>query len=74
VTATGDATLSYAWKKGTTVLVNGTGISGVDTPTLTLLNVTTASSGSYQVVVSDPAGKATSKAVKLTVKAPAAVK
>jgi len=77
ITATGDPTLTYAWQKGTKNLVNGTNISGVNTPTLTLTNVTagtTGTGGSYRVIVSNPAGKATSKAVKLVVTAVTTVK
>jgi hypothetical protein len=68
ITATGDAPLTYSWKKGTAILVNTTNVNGVNQPMLTLTNVTTVTAGSYQVIVSNPAGKATSKAVKLTVK------
>jgi len=67
VTATGDA-LSYAWKKGTVLMVNTTNISGVNTAKLTLMNVSKTSAASYSAVVTNPAGKATSVAVKLLVK------
>lgn len=67
VTATGEA-LSYAWKKGTVLMVNTTNISGVNTATLSLMNVSKTSAASYSVVVTNPAGKATSVGVKLVVK------
>jgi len=51
VTATG-AGLTYQWRKDGVNLVNGPGISGVTTNTLTLTAVTAASAGTYTVVVS----------------------
>jgi hypothetical protein len=53
VTATGSS-LTYTWKKssGTTV-VNGSGISGQGTSTLTFTNPSYSDSGSYYVVVSN---------------------
>jgi len=70
VTVTGDAPLSYAWQKGTSWanLANGGKVSGANTPTLVLTGVASGTAGSYRVVVSNPAGTATSKAVKLVVK------
>ncbi|TMI64832.1 MAG: hypothetical protein E6H07_02645 [Bacteroidetes bacterium] len=50
VTATG-AGLTYQWKKDGVNLVNGPGISGATTNTLTLTSVTAASAGTYTVVV-----------------------
>ena len=63
VSATGTAPLSYEWMKG------GVNISGATTATLTLSSVTTASAGSYTVLVSNSAGSATSAAATLTVNA-----
>ena len=70
VTVTGDAPLSYVWQKGTSWanLANGGKVSGANTPTLVLTGVASGTAGSYRVVVSNPAGTATSKAVKLVVK------
>src|SRR6266540_1523595 len=49
-TATGAAPLSFLWQ------FQGTNISGANTNTLTLTNVNVAHSGTYRVVVSNPAG------------------
>jgi plastocyanin len=70
VKATGDAPLSYAWQKGTPWkdVANGGKISGANTPTLVLTGVASGTAGSYRVVVANPAGTATSNAVKLVVK------
>ena len=54
VAATGTAPLSYQWQK------NGSSIAGATSPTLTLNGVTSTSAGSYRVVVTNPAGSATS--------------
>lgn len=70
VTATGDPVLSYMWKKGTVLVVNGTNVSGATSARLVLSNVSSSTAGSYLVVVSNPAGKATSKSVKLVVTTP----
>jgi len=61
VNATGTAPLSYQWMKG------GASISGATTATLTLSSVTTASAGSYTVLVSNSIGTVTSAAAILTV-------
>ncbi len=53
VEATG-AGLSYQWRK------DGTNLSGATTPALLLGNVQTANAGIYSVVVSNPAGSASS--------------
>ncbi|MCX6929071.1 MAG: immunoglobulin domain-containing protein, partial [Verrucomicrobia bacterium] len=61
VVATGTAPLSYQWMKG------GGNISGATSATLTLSSVTTASAGSYTVLVNNSIGSATSAAATLTV-------
>jgi hypothetical protein len=63
VVATGDAPLSYQWRK------DGTAISGSTNSTLTLTNLAVANAGSYTVVVSNAAGSVTSNAATLTVSA-----
>jgi endo-1,4-beta-xylanase len=60
----GSQPVDYAWRK------DGMPIDGnpsAATPTLTLANITTADAGSYDCVVSNPAGSATSAAAVLTV-------
>ncbi|MBI5767104.1 MAG: immunoglobulin domain-containing protein [Verrucomicrobia bacterium] len=60
VTATGTAP-TYQWKK------DGTDIAGATSSSLDLASVTTASAGSYTVVVSNQLGPVTSNAAVLTV-------
>jgi rhamnogalacturonan endolyase len=61
ITATGTPPPSYQWRR------NGSPITGATGATLTIASVTTANAGSYDVVVSNSAGTATSNAVLLTV-------
>ncbi|WP_415909992.1 MBG domain-containing protein [Oleiharenicola sp. Vm1] len=68
VAASGSSPLTYQWRK------NGTAISGNATATsaiLTLANVQPGDAGSYDVVVTNSAGSATSSAATLTVTAAA---
>jgi hypothetical protein len=68
VAATGTG-LTYQWKKASTLLVDGVNISGANTPTLTLSNVTSANTGTYSVIVNGapPCGTIISSVVTLTV-------
>ncbi|KEF37651.1 immunoglobulin I-set domain-containing protein, partial [Schinkia azotoformans MEV2011] len=61
VIATGDAPLSYQWKK------DGTDIAGATSASLTINNAQESDEGSYTVVVSNGAGNVTSTAATLTV-------
>ncbi|HWA09944.1 MAG TPA: immunoglobulin domain-containing protein [Opitutaceae bacterium] len=61
VTAAGDPTLTYQWRK------NGSVIGGATTATLALSNVQASDAGSYDVVVTNAYGSATSAAAILTV-------
>jgi hypothetical protein len=61
VGASGTAPLSYQWQK------NGANVSGATRSSLTLTSVTTASAGSYQAIVSNSAGSATSATATLIV-------
>ncbi|MEK4364113.1 immunoglobulin domain-containing protein [Paenibacillus sp. FSL M8-0212] len=61
VTASGDAPLSYQWKK------NGTDITGATSATLTITNAQKVDEGSYTVEVTNTAGNVTSNAALLTV-------
>lgn len=63
--ASGTPPLSYQWRK------DGANISGATSATFTLASVATAAAGSYTVVVTNPAGSATSNAATLTVTIPA---
>lgn len=61
VAASGTAPFTYQWRK------DGQPIGGATAATLTLSNVQTAAAGSYDVVVSNGVGEATSNAATLTV-------
>jgi hypothetical protein len=67
VVASGSAPFSYQWN------FNGTVMSGDTNASLTLTNVPAAQSGSYAVVVANPAGSITSQVVTLTVNIPAGI-
>jgi DNA/RNA endonuclease G (NUC1) len=71
VTATGSAPLAYQWRKNTVPLA---GNPSALTPVLTLAGVLTTDAGSYDCVVTNPAGTVTSAAASLAVApAPATV-
>lgn len=66
VTATGDGTLSYQWRRNGVDLTNGTTpggatITGATTATLTITNAQDANAGNYDVVVSNAGGSVTSR-------------
>ncbi|MEC1768098.1 DUF4073 domain-containing protein, partial [Schinkia azotoformans] len=61
VIATGDAPLSYQWKK------DGIDIAGATSASLTINNAQESDEGSYTVVVTNGAGNVTSTAATLTV-------
>lgn len=65
VSATGDAPLSYQWR------LDGTPLAGATGPTLSLVNIQEADSGSYSAVVSNTVGWGVSQgAVIMVVPAP----
>jgi uncharacterized delta-60 repeat protein len=73
-TATGATPLAYQWYYGTTALVNGTGVSGATTNTLTLTNIDFNDAGQYSLKASNNLGDDTSASVILTVqKRPGAI-
>ncbi|HYX22457.1 MAG TPA: right-handed parallel beta-helix repeat-containing protein, partial [Thermoanaerobaculia bacterium] len=70
VTATGQPTLTYQWRKNGTPLSDGGSISGSTTDTLTINPTVTGDSGTYDVVVTDGFGQnLTSASAQLTVNA-----
>ena len=60
VIATGDAPLSYQWRNNGSNLRNDGNVSGATSATLALSNITTNDAGSYDVVVANGCGSATS--------------
>ena len=61
VTAAGTPPLAYQWKK------NGADVTGATAATLTLSSISAADAGTYTVVVTNSAGRATSSPATLTV-------
>ncbi len=70
VTASGTSPLSYQWRKGGSNLTNGGVVSGATTATLVLTAVSAVDGASYDVVVTNSLGSATSTAATLTVNPP----
>jgi hypothetical protein len=68
VVASGDQPLTYFWRKNGVNMSNGGNVSGADTPSLTISNVTIVNDiASYDVVVQNIAGFATSIVATLNV-------
>jgi uncharacterized repeat protein (TIGR03803 family) len=72
VAATGDQPLSYQWQENGTNLADGGNISGSGSSILTLSGVTTSSSGSYSVIVSNALYSVASAPAMLTIVPPTA--
>ena len=70
VAATGFAPPNYSWYSNGVALANGGPVSGATSATLTLANVQTTDSASYQVLVTNNYGSATSSVAVLTVLLP----
>jgi PKD repeat protein len=66
VVASGSIT-GYQWRKDGVALVDGAGITGANTPNLTINNLSLASSGGYSCVVNGQCGNVTSNTVGLVV-------
>jgi len=69
-TVSGSIPLVYQWRKNGTNLVNGSGISGATSNSLTLTAVTTNSSGNYNLSVTNSFGAITSSNATLTIVLP----
>ncbi|TVQ53582.1 MAG: hypothetical protein EA377_07680, partial [Phycisphaerales bacterium] len=67
VDATGQGDLSYQWRRDGDPLVDMPGVSGTDTATLVLSEVSSADAGLYDVVISDNCGNITSDPAELIV-------
>jgi hypothetical protein len=66
VLASGTAPLAYQWRKDGANLANGGSISGATSATLQMANASSNYLGSYDVLVSNPYGLATSTVASLT--------
>jgi hypothetical protein len=75
VCASGSGSLAYQWRRNGINLIQGAGISGVTSPTLTIGSVSAGNSGNYSVAVNNMYGAALSSNALLTVysNAPGAV-
>src|SRR5208282_1883787 len=67
VVAGGTSPLSYEWSNGASNLVDGAGIFGSATSSLTISNVSAAQAANYSVLVANSAGSATSQVARLIV-------
>ncbi len=63
----GPAPVTYQWEENGHPLANSANVAGANTATLTLNNVTTASSATYSVIVGGTYGSASSSPATLTV-------
>ncbi len=72
VTAVGDPTITYRWRKDGLDLADDARISGATTANLSISGLTAADAGNYQVVVANLSGPVTSAAATLTVVTPPA--
>jgi hypothetical protein len=70
VGANGTPRFSYQWRKNGSALSDGGNVSGSSTATLLINPTTSADAGSYDVVVSNDCGVATSRAASLSINAP----
>jgi hypothetical protein len=68
VKADGSTPLSYRWQFNNHNLGNGGGVTGATSPTLRIAAVGFADAGNYRVVVTNPAGTATSASATLKVR------
>ncbi len=67
VTAAGTQPIVYRWQKNGANLTDGGSLSGANTATLTLSNVTLADAGSYRVALTNAAGSTNSSSAALNV-------
>ena len=67
VAATGTGSFTYQWTKAGVNLTDGVGVSGATSPNLTLTGLTSASAGSYRVIVTNVVGPVTSDPAVLTI-------
>ncbi|MGA2750442.1 MAG: LamG-like jellyroll fold domain-containing protein [Verrucomicrobiota bacterium] len=66
----GSAPLSYQWQLNSANLTNGANIAGALTPTLAISNVSLANVGTYQLLITNPAGSLLSSNATLQILTP----
>ena len=64
---TAAGTLSYQWQRNGVGIAAASGVSGINSATLTITNVQEVNEGSYSCVVTNPAGSTTSTTAQLTI-------
>ncbi len=67
VQATGSVPLNYQWKKGSTPLQNGGGISGATSPKLVIAGVAPGDAGNYSCTITNSAGTTNTDTAIVTV-------
>ncbi len=67
VAANGSAPLSYQWRKGGSPLSDTASLTGSLTGTLTIASAASSDAGSYDCVVTNPCGEATSNAALVSI-------
>ena len=65
----GDPPLSFEWRRGNVLLIDGPGVSGSATASLVLSEVDGSASGSYELTVKNPYGQAVTTPAVVTVTA-----
>jgi len=70
VAAGGTAPLNYRWRLNGTNLIDGGGVDGSTSPTLTLSNVLSAQAGNYSAVITNLVGSVATSNALLTVLSP----
>jgi hypothetical protein len=73
VTANGAPPLNYRWFKSGATVVDGGGVSGAATASLTIASVASGNAGSYVCVVTNSSGNVTSGVALLTVVVPPSI-
>jgi hypothetical protein len=70
VAASGTPTLTYQWRKNGSALANGGNVSGANSPSLSINPTSTTDAGSYDVVITNGCGTATSRSAALSINTP----
>lgn len=62
--------VTYTWRRGTTVVTNGNGITGADSPTLTFAAATPEQAGTYRLTIENALDTASAGPIEVTVTVP----